>query len=58
MAEPKQGETANMDGQRVQEPIKDITVKPKPSIGCASRGTVRGVHSEEGINVTEQPNWD
>ena len=47
-----------MNGQRVQEPIKDITVKPKPSMGCASRGTVRGVPSEEGINVTEQPNWD
>lgn len=42
MAEPKQGETANMDGQRVQEPIKDISVKPKPSMGCASRGPVRG----------------
>lgn len=42
MAEPKQGETANTDGQRVQEPTKDISVKPKPSVGGASRGTVRG----------------
>lgn len=58
VSEPKQGETANMDGHRVQEPNKDISVKPKPSMGCASRGTVRWVSMEEGIKVTEQPNWD
>ena len=58
VSEPKQGETANMDGHRVQQPNKDVSTKPKPSTGCASRGTARWVSTEEGIKVTQQHNRD